>query len=391
MTKSSYDSLGVSASKAGLHKTLSQAGLSVDPALFSPVVEDIAGSSEHFSFIHCDGAGTKSIVAYLYYRETGDPSLFSHLAQDALVMNLDDIFCIGLPENLVLANAIGRNSQLISDELIGLIISRYRELTKQLNTLGIPLTMSGGETADCGDVVRTLLVDAVVMGRLRKKHLISTKNIAAGDCIVGLSSSGKASYEESENSGIGSNGLTLARHALINKTTAGKYPEVCDPSLDSSVTYRGRFNLSDSPEDLGMNIGQALASPTRTYAPILAKVYAELGKQVHAAIHLTGGGQTKVLRFGDKLHFIKDSLFSPPTLFKLIQESGSVAAREMFQVFNMGHRMELYLPEKEAVTVCSIAKDFNVEAKVVGRVEKSDSDKNELTIKHQGETHHYTL
>ncbi|MFN8389063.1 MAG: AIR synthase-related protein [Bdellovibrionota bacterium] len=364
-----YTSLGASASKAGLHQALVGAGLETHSGLFAPVLPDVAGDPSYSSFLHADGAGTKTIVAYLRYRESGDPEVFAGLAQDALVMNLDDVFCIGSPESMLLSNAIARNSKLIDDTVLEVLLRSYRSLREQLSTLGIDFALAGGETADCGDVVRTLIVDAVLFGRIRNSGLIRATNIAAGDLIVGLSSTGQAKYEQTPNSGVGSNGLTLARHSLLSRKQAAKYPEVLDPGLDEKIAYRGPFGVNDRPAELGMTVGEALGSPTRTYAPILKAAYAELGSQVHGVIHLTGGGQTKPLRFGKGLRFVKDSLFPTPPLFSLIQAHGQVGWKEMYQVFNMGHRMELYLPEGSVPRLIAISEAFGVEAKVIGRVE----------------------
>lgn len=390
MGKSNYEKLGASASKAGLHKALEKAGFAISEGLFASVVPDIAGDSNYLSFLHCDGAGTKSIVAYLAYRESKDLKCFAGLAQDALVMNLDDIFCIGLPENLVLANAIARNANLIPDAAIGEIVANYQKLCGTLREQNIEISLSGGETADCGDVIRTLLIDAVVGGRIKKENLINTNNIVPGDVIVGISSTGKASYEEKENSGVASNGLTLARHSLISKDYVKNYPEILDPAVDINDAYRGPFKLSDRPDGLGMSVGEALLSPTRTYVPILAKIYKALGKEVHGVIHQTGGGMSKVLRFGKNNRYIKNDLFETPPLFKLIQEHGEVQWKEMYQVFNMGHRMEIYLPKDSAAEAIKIAKDFGLAAKQVGYVERS-TGKNEVVVESKMGVFEYTL
>jgi len=379
LSKNNYESLGVSASKSGLHAVLEKTGLSSTGHLFASVTEDIAGDTEYYSFMHCDGAGTKTIVPYLYFRETGDSSLFRGLAQDALVMNLDDVFCVGTPERLCLSNAIARNARIINDEILAEILIGYRDLCGELRNNGIDIELCGGETADCGDIVRTLVVDAVLSGRIKKSQIIDTQAICSSDVIVGLSSTGKASYEKYGNSGIGSNGLTLARHCLLNKTYLENNPEVVDPGIDQKLAYRGPFRASDRPKSLTMSVGHALASPTRTYAPLLIQVYKCLGSDVHAAIHQTGGGQTKILRFGKNKRYIKDNLFPVPPLFQLIQEHGAVSWREMYQVFNMGHRMELYVPEKRAEEVIRIASQFQIDARVVGRVENQDASKAENT------------
>ncbi len=386
MTQNNYAALGVSASKSGLHKALDEAGIAPAAGLFAQVAEDLGGSEDYYSFAHCDGAGTKSIIPYLYFKDTGDRSLFAGLAQDALVMNLDDIYCIGQPEKLLLANAIARNSRLIDDQVLTLLFAAYKKLGSTLRACGIPLDITGGETADCPDVVRTLLVDAVLCGRIKKVNLINANNIVPGDLILGFSSTGLASYEEAPNSGISSNGLTLARHAMLCRKYAEDYPEVVDPATDPALAYRGPFRTTDEAPGLGMSVGQALSSPTRTYAPLLVKIFAALGNKIHGIVHLTGGGQSKVLRFGSNNLYIKDNLFDTPPLFSLIAEHGKVPWKEMYQVFNMGHRLELYLEEKYADEVLKIAASCGIAAKQVGRVEKlpgSSSGANKVLLKTQ--------
>lgn len=378
----SYSKLGASASKQGLHDALGRSGLLANSGLFASIWPDFAGDSNFCSFLHCDGAGTKSIVAYLLFRETGDSSVFAGLAQDALVMNLDDMFCLGQPTSMLLSNMIARSANRISDDILEVLLKSYAELQKNFAALGIPFTLSGGETADCGDVVRTLLVDAVLAGRLDRRKLIDTSNIQVGDAIIGLSSCGKANYETKPNSGIGSNGLTLARHALLRKEYSEKYPEVVDPGVDQSACYRGKYGVLDAPNGLEMTVGEALLSPTRSYAPLLARIYEDHFSALHAAIHVTGGGQTKVLRFSSGKRFIKDNLFPTPPIFKLIQESGNIPAKEMFQVFNMGHRFELYVQNGAADDIIRLSKSFGIDAKRIGSVEKSsDAKQNEVIIK----------
>lgn len=320
------------------------------------------------SFIHADGAGTKSIIAYLRYRESGDAAVFSSLAEDATVMNLDDIYCLGTPVSLTLSNAIARNSRLISDGAVRAIISGYTDICRRLEAEGIHIQMGGGETADCGDVVRTVLVDAVMCGRIPRKNLISPEAIQPGDAIIALSSTGTARYENTANSGIGSNGLTLARHSLLHSSYKEKYPECVDPGLDDSISYSGPYRVEDSPEGLGMTIGEALASPTRSYAPVLREIYATHGSAVHGVIHLTGGAHTKVLRFRRGMKFEKNNLFPVPKIFELIQESGQVSWQEMYKVFNMGQRIELYVPEALSDSIHEISAMFGIEARRVGIV-----------------------
>jgi len=388
-----YSQLGASATKAGLHSQLDKLGLSSGEGLFAGVTPDFAGDDSYWSFLHSDGAGTKSIVALLSYLENGDINSFTGLAQDALVMNLDDVFCLGIPENLVLANAIARNSRIINDQMVGAVIGGYKALTDRLSKLGINIQLGGGETADCGDVVRNLLVDAVIAGRIKKSAVINPNLIVPGDVIVGLASFGKASYEDSQNSGIGSNGLTLARHALLSKKHLPSSLDVADPGADNSVCYTGPFKVSDSPENLGMSIGQALLSPTRSFAPVLKKIYQTLGNQVHGAIHVTGGGLTKVLRFGKGNRYVKDSLFPVPPIFQLIQQHGEVSWKEMHQVFNMGQRFELYLPEKYTEVAISAAAEFSIDAKIIGHVEALDdnSKHNEVVVKSTNGQFEYNL
>lgn len=364
-----YESLGASASKAGLHRALQAAGIEEDSGFFCKLDEDIAGDPGYYSFIHCDGAGTKSIVAYLLYRETGDPSHFAGLAQDALVMNLDDIYCVGTPERLVVGNVINRNKHRFDDEALATLIKSYATLIEDYRKLGIPLSLGGGETGDCGDIVLTVAIDAIVSGRIKKSSAINANRIATGDVIIGLSSTGQTTYEQAPNSGIGSNGFTLARHALLSEAGVAAYPEAGGGKIEAG-RFTGPYRVTDSAPGLTMSVGKALVSPTRTYAPILAAAFAELGPDIHACIHCSGGGQTKVLRFGRNKRYVKDNLFPTPPLFQLIQESGKVDWREMYQVFNMGHRMEIYAPASAVARIEAIAKGFAVEARVVGRVEE---------------------
>lgn len=381
MSKSKYESLGASASKAGIHQALEESGVTPSGTLFANVAPDLSGSADHYSFIHCDGAGTKTIVAYLLYKETGSVAAFEHAAQDALVMNLDDIYCLGSPQSLILSNLINRNARLVGDDVIAAIVRSYRKLCERFSSAGIPISLAGGETADVGDVVRTILVDAILAGRIAKQSLIDTAAIKPGDVIVGLSSTGRSTYEELKNSGIGSNGLTLARHTLLAGEYARRYPEIKDPGTPATVAYSGEFRLDDTPPGLGMTIGEALSSPTRSYAPMLTTLYKELPSSIHGAIHVTGGGLTKVLRFGSGNRYIKDSLFGTPPVFALIQEQGNVSWQEMYQVFNMGHRFELYLPENCVDTVCNVASSFNIEARRIGFVEANDTTANEVIVR----------
>lgn len=385
-----YSELGASATKAGLHEVLNKVGLKssadVPTDTFASLVPDFAADPEYLSFLHADGAGTKAIVAYLLFKETGDPRYFRGLAQDSLVMNLDDVFCLGPVESLVLSNAIARNAKLIGDEVLREVILGYKELVEQLETSGISIRLAGGETADCGDLVRTILVDSTLAGRVKRKSLIQTSRIQAGDMILGFSSAGQASYESSENSGIASNGLTLARHSLLKNNYIKLFPEVALENPDLNLLYQGPFSVLDKVDSLTkpsqtLIVGELLLSPTRTYAPVLNEIYRELGTEVHAAIHCTGGGQTKVLRFGQGLRYIKDELFPTPQVFKLIQQYGNVSWREMYQVFNMGHRLELYLGENRIQIAREIAEKYKIEVKVVGRVEAAKDATNSLLLR----------
>ena len=382
-----YESLGASASKAGLHRALEKAGIKEQSDYFCALEEDLAGDRDFASFMHCDGCGTKGIVAYLMHRELGDPGIFGGLAQDALVMNLDDVFCVGTPASMQLANIINRNAGVIPDEAVSAIISRYHSLAALLKGYGIEITVTGGETADCGDIVRTISVDAILCGRIRKDSTINFSRVAPGDAIVGLQSNGQASYDESPNSGIGSNGLTLARHALLSGAYSAKFTE----AASKAEPRPAGFLLGDKPEGLGMTIGQALCSPTRTYAPILKEIYSRLGSQIHGAIHLTGGALTKVLRFGRGNHYIKDNLFPLPPLFQLIQKHGNVPWKEMYQVFNMGQRLELYVPASCVELIVEVTMSFGIKAQRIGEVEKASSEINTVTVQSEHGAFTYTL
>ncbi len=377
-----YAQLGASASKAGLHRVLDATGLADSEALFARLLPDLAGDPQFRSFIHCDGAGTKTIIAYLLYRMTGDRKYFAGLAADALVMNIDDVYCTGAPDSIALANTIARNAKLIDDEIVGTVISSYVKLVDRLRESGIPISITGGETADCGDVVRTLMVDAVVAGRMRTASIVHPSRIAAGDVVVGLSSTGQAVGEEAPNSGIGSNGLTLARHCMLSSWHAEQYPEVVDPAIPAELRYRGKFKATDRHPSMPLMIGEALLSPTRSYAPLLHQLLPRLGSNIHGIIHLTGGAHTKVLRFLRGVRVVKDSLFPTPPLFALIQSGGNVPWREMYQVFNMGNRMEIYLGEQDADEVIESAKKLGIAAQVVGRVEAADEPSVQVVSSH---------
>jgi len=319
--------------------------------------------------MHADGAGTKSSLAYAYWRETGDLSVWKGIAQDALVMNLDDLLCVGATERILLSSTIGRNKRLIPGEVIAAIINGTEELVEELRTYGIDMRTTGGETADVGDLVRTIIVDSTVTCRMKRSDVIDNANIRPGDVIIGLSSSGQASYEKSFNSGMGSNGLTSARHDVFHRYLAEKYPDTFDHGVDSALVYSGTLKLTDAIAGMGLDAGKLVLSPTRTYAPVIAEILRRHRKQIHGIIHCSGGGQTKVMHFTERVLVIKDNLFEVPHLFELIRQQSGTGWQEMYQVFNMGHRMELYLPQEFADDIISIAQSFQIDARVVGRVE----------------------
>lgn len=364
----SYRALGVSAAKEDIIAAAEIQGDGLFPGAFCKVVPDaLVGDPAFCMAFHSDGAGTKALIAYLTYRETGDASVFTSLAQDALVMNTDDLLCIGALGPFVVTNTIARHRGLIPSEAVEAIVWGYERCAQTLRDHGVEIVLCGGETEDVGDLVRTLVVDAAIASRMRRDQIIDGRAVRPGDLIVGLASGGRATYEGRDNSGIGSNGLTLARHVLLGGSYREEYPEASDPDLSDEVAYRGRFSLDDQPAELGMTISQSLLSPTRTYAPIMAKVLAELGSGVHGLVHCTGGGQTKCLRLGTTVSFRKDQLFDVPPLFRLIQAESGLEWSEMFQVFNMGHRMELFVDPGAANEVIGAAKEYGVEARVIGR------------------------
>ena len=379
---SSYDKLGASASKAGLFDALAKSNLSPNRNYFCRLDERELTGSRDLTVLHTDGAGTKSIVAYLYYKETGDTAHFSGLPQDAIVMNLDDVLCLGPVENLALVNALARDPQRVDDYCLLAIINGYKSFLEHLAAHGVSIAFLGGETADVKDIVRTLLVDATIYGKLKYSELVSFERVKPGQIIIGLSSTGRASYESTDNSGIASNGITLARHALLHKHYLNKFPEALDSSGDTTHLYRGSFKLTDNLPGTVFTVGSALLSPTRTYAPVLYRLFKELPGKIHGVIHNTGGGQTKVLRLGTGNRYIKDDLFNVPPLFSAIQQSGGIPWREMYEVFNMGHRLELYIDPADEPAVRDISKSFNIEAKRVGSVENnSTSDSNSVLLK----------
>lgn len=374
-----YAGRGVSSDKADVHAAIKNLDKGLFPTAFCKVVPDyLAGSEDHCVVMHADGAGTKSSLAYAYWRRTGDLSVWRGVAQDALVMNLDDLLCAGIcgQEPILLSSTIGRNRHEIPREVIAAIIAGTEDLLTELRGHGVNIVSTGGETADVGDLVRTIIVDSTVIARARRSDIIDNGRIVAGDVVLGLSSSGQASYEHEYNSGIGSNGLTSARHDVFRNSLASEFPQTFDPRVAADLVYSGKLDLED-PVDIGggrppVPAGKLLLSPTRTYAPIVAKILREHRAQVHGMVHCSGGGQTKVLHFlGAGLHVVKDNLFPVPPLFRVIQEQGGTAWREMYQVFNMGHRMEFYTDAATAASIAEIARSFNVDAQVVGRVEAS--------------------
>lgn len=378
-----YNARGVSAKKEDVHNAIKNLDSGLYPRAFCKILPDyLANGSEYCCIMHADGAGTKSSLAYLYYKETGDLSVFKGIAMDSIVMNVDDLLCVGAIDNFLVSSTIGRNSRNVDGQIIKTLIEANQEIADMFSGLGVNMIMTGGETADVGDLVRTVIVDTTVTARLKRCKVIDTLNIVPGDVIVGLASFGQASYENEYNAGMGSNGLTSARHDMFCNDYAKKYPETFDSSIPENLVYSGPYHLTDMVEDLPVNIGKAVLSPTRTYAPVIKKILAEV-QDVHGIIHCTGGAQTKCLNFGkDNLHYVKDQLFDIPPLFKMIQKASGTSAREMYRVFNMGHRMELYVSENEAKTIIDIAASFNIDAKIIGHVEVGD--KKSLTIKVPG-------
>ena len=385
MSDLKYNKRGVSAGKEDVHNAIKNIDKGIFPKAFCKVIPDIlAGDKDWCNIMHADGAGTKSSLAYIYWKETGDLSVWRGIAQDAIVMNLDDLLCVGATDNILLSSTIGRNKNLIPGEVIAEIINGTEEILSELRELGIGIYSTGGETADVGDLVRTIIVDSTVTCRMKRSEIISNHRIKAGNVIVGLSSSGQASYEKEYNSGMGSNGLTSARHDVFNKHIADKFPESYDPSIPFELVFAGTKELTDeiiidASTSLSMTAGKLVLSPTRTYAPVVKQILDKYRNQINGMVHCSGGAQTKVLHFVDNLHIIKDHLFPVPALFKLIQEQSETSWKEMYKVFNMGHRMEFYVPEDLAAAIISISRSFNIDARIVGRVEAAV--KNQVTIK----------
>ena len=372
-----YLQRGVSAQKEDVHNAIRSIDKGLYPKSFCKIIPDILTSSkDHALVMHADGAGTKSSLAYLYWKETGDMSVWKGVAQDALIMNIDDLLCVGVTKNIMLSSTIGRNKNLIPSEVISEIINGTEELVRDLRNFGITIFTTGGETADVGDLVRTIIVDSTVASRISRHEIIDNSNIKPGCLIVGLSSFGQSTYESKYNSGIGSNGLTSARHDIFTKILAKKYPESFDPNVPEKLVYSGSHLLTEKIEGSKLDIGSLVLSPTRTYAPVVQKIFQEVSRSsIYGMIHCTGGAQTKILHFIDNLHIVKDNLFEPPIIFDLIQKESGASPKEMYQVFNMGHRMELYVEPSIAEHIIEISKSFSVDAKVIGHVESSKNKK----------------
>lgn len=390
MTQNRYDRRGVSASKEDVHAAIKNVDKGIFPHAFCKIIPDVLGGDpDYCNIMHADGAGTKSSLAYMYWRETGDLSVWKGIAQDALIMNLDDLLCVGATDNILLSSTIGRNKLLIPGEVIAAIINGTEELLADLRSHGINIVSTGGETADVGDLVRTIIVDSTVTCRMPRKDVIDNANIRPGDVIVGLASFGQATYESEYNGGMGSNGLTSARHDVFAKYLAEKYPESFDGSLPEDLVYSGSRRLTDAVADTDLDAGKLVLSPTRTYAPVIAEVLRKMRGDIHGMVHCSGGAQTKILHFiGEGIHVVKDNLFPIPPLFKLIHDESGTDWKEMYKVFNMGHRFELYLPEGDADKVIEISESLGIPARVVGRVEKCAEGKH-LTIKSEKGTFEY--
>ena len=375
-----YADRGVSHGKEDVHNAIKNIDKGLFPKSFCKIIPDtLSNDSEYCIIMHADGAGTKSSLAYVYWKETKDLRVWKGISQDSLIMNIDDLICVGATENIVVSSTIGRNKKLIPGEIIKQIIEGNEEVISNLNKYGMNVVSSGGETADVGDLVKTIIVDSTVFCRMKRADVIDNGNIIAGNVIVGLSSFGKASYEEEYNSGIGSNGLTSARHDVFEKSLKNKYPESFDNQISDELVYSGTKKVTDRIENFPLDAGKLVLSPTRTYAPLIKKIFEEIDrKKINGIIHCSGGAQTKILHFVDKFHIIKDNLFDLPPVFKLIQEESGTSWKEMYQVFNMGHRMEIYTDRSTADKIISISNGFNIEAKIVGRVE--DSMNKKLTI-----------
>ena len=383
MNQDLYAKRGVSADKEDVHNAIKHIDKGLFPKAFCKIVPDILGGDEAWcNIMHADGAGTKSSLAYAYWKKTGDLGVWKGIAQDAIIMNIDDLLCVGATENILLSSTIGRNKQLIPGEVIAAIINGTEEILEELRSYGISIYSTGGETADVGDLVRTIIVDSTVTCRMKRAEVISNHRIRAGNVVVGLASFGQATYEKEYNGGMGSNGLTSARHDVFNKSVAEAYPETFDPGIPYELVFSGKKALTDKVDIPGfgqVDAGKLVLSPTRTYGPVIKQILSKYRSQIDGIVHCSGGAQTKVLHFIDKVHVIKDNLFPAPPLFRLIQEQSGTSWQEMYKVFNMGHRMELYVPESIAQDIIEISKGFNIDAQVVGRVEEAPAKK--VTVK----------
>ena len=388
MDKQRYDLRGVSASKEDVHNAIRNVDKGLFPKAFCKIIPDIIGGDpDYCNIMHADGAGTKSSLAYAYWKETGDMSVWKGIAQDSLIMNIDDLLCVGATDGILLSSTIGRNKMLVPGEVIAAIINGTEELLEQLRSMGVGIYSTGGETADVGDLVRTIIVDSTVTCRMRRADVINNANISADDVIVGLSSSGKATYEDEYNGGMGSNGLTSARHDVFAKYLAEKYPETYDHGVPADLVYSGGLRLTDWIDEVGMTAGKLVLSPTRTYAPVVRRVLDEMRADIHGMVHCSGGAQTKVMHFVENKHVVKDNLFPIPPLFRIIKEQSGTDWSEMYKVFNMGHRMEFYVAEEHAARIIEISESFGIEARVIGRV--ADAPANRLTIKSEFGTFEY--
>lgn len=388
MNDQRYNLRGVSASKEDVHNAIKNIDKGIFPKAFCKIIPDILGGDpEYCNIMHADGAGTKSSLAYMYWKETGDLGVWRGIAQDALIMNIDDLLCVGATDNILVSSTIGRNKLLVPGEVISAIINGTEELLAELRDLGVNAYSTGGETADVGDLVRTIIVDSTVTCRMKRKDVISNGNIRPGDVIVGLSSYGQASYEKSYNGGMGSNGLTSARHDVFGKYLATKYPESYDNAVPDELVYSGTLKLTDKIAELGIDAGKLVLSPTRTYAPVIKKLLDEMRSQIHGMVHCSGGAQTKIMHFVEKMRVVKNNLFPVPPLFNIIQEQSGTDWHEMYKVFNMGHRMEIYVDSSNAQKVIEISHSFGIDAQIVGYTEASD--RNELIIESDKERFEY--
>jgi phosphoribosylformylglycinamidine cyclo-ligase len=388
VTESKYSKRGVSSTKEDVHAAIKNADKGLYPKAFCKIVPDHLGGDEEFcNIMHSDGAGTKSSLAYIYWKETGDLSVWKGIAQDAIVMNLDDLLCVGAFNNILFSSTIGRNKNHIPGEVIAAVINGTEEVLEELRNMGIGIWSTGGETADMGDLVRTIVIDSTVIARIKRSRVISNHKIVNGDIIIGLSSSGKTNYEKEYNSGMGSNGLTSARHDLFAPYLASKYPESLDTTLPYDLIYSGKFRLTDPIAGLNTDAGKLVLSPTRTYAPVIKKIIENMHSEIHGMVHCSGGGQTKVMHFIDNMHIVKNNLFPVPPLFRFIHEQSGTEWEEMYKVFNMGHRFEIYTDQKNASEIIRIASGFNLEAKIIGYCEASEKKK--LTINSEFGTFEY--